>query len=188
MDINYILSIIKNKLFLPKQRYVLNNGYKEFADAGRNWAVYRENLSYKELKDLENADGWDVADKDYVDNKILEVIYRPSAPILTSTILYSQGILEKDKLSFFNPGLLIQSGWILKEIIIISDGPYESDMTLYIKSAEKSNTLSNIKANNRNIVSAVVNFQFDVVKSITFELKFKKTHSNICSLQIIITH
>ena len=191
METTELLKLIKMKIFDTRKKFFVNNlGQRELISSGPTWFSERLQLSKEDQNILEAADGWNVADKDYVDSKISEfanyVFHQPSAPLKMCIILHSIGIVEKDKLLFFSPGLLIKKGWVLKEINILSGNTHEHDMSLFIKTDQTSTLLSKISANGKHILSADVNHQFESLKSIIFEIVSPKHIS--CSLQITIEH
>lgn len=203
MDTIEILKIIKTKLFEPRKKIVFDaHGKKILTDL----VTYdRKNIDAQ--SSLE-GDGWNVADKDYVDYRISEAlkkIHYPSAPPIhdialpaaklqsaQKTVLVSCGEVDGEYISFFNPGLVLKRGWNILDFTLFSDTPFEDDVTLYVKTVsdapkdQKLALLSKIKSNGKQTLSSDSKFKLDNPKSLTFLLKTETPLKSKISLQLVI--
>lgn len=94
MDNLQILKIVKCKLFEPRKKIIFDtDGKKMLVDSTSSWFSERQHLTQEDLKLLEEREGWNLADKDYVDFKISElskISPVPSSSILLPTISASR--------------------------------------------------------------------------------------------------
>lgn len=83
-----ILKLVKRKMFEPRKKIIFDLLGNRKLETSLNWASDRQlQTEYiqkeKDLKILEECEGWNVADKDYVDFKISEAIKQNKQEILS---------------------------------------------------------------------------------------------------------
>lgn len=83
MDIIEILKIVKSKLFESRKKITIDDYGKRILENITNW----EKINEKDTSILKDLEGWNVADKDYVDLRVNEIYQKiisiqPTAPPL----------------------------------------------------------------------------------------------------------
>lgn len=156
-NILYVIDIIKKKAFEPKKAIEKDQytGLRSLIDAKQFETITapKDNSN----KELENIDGWDLADKEYVERKFKEVesiVTRyisnfgnsilstksdnnnsgnknnNKAPSKSSSLLFSKGELVGDtSVLFFSPALLFKDCEI-SDIVIVSNKVFQNDYKL----------------------------------------------------------
>lgn len=207
MNTIQILKIIKHKLFEPKKKIIFNTeGTKILTDL--QYYDDKKNINETDLKLLEDSDGWNVADKEYVDSKISE-LYKfvktipPTVPTAPSqldimsktnnvspqkTIFVSTGIMEGENMIFFNPGLIIKKNWNISDFTLFFDSVIEDELILIVNNVfeNKTTQISKIKTTGKQIFSAEAKYKVDASKVIVFQIKMPLKNSAKCSLQITV--
>lgn len=203
-----MLKIVKRKMFEPRKKIVYDTDGKQLlADSSTAWLADRQNLTAEELDMIEEGDGWNCADKDYVNYKIAELqqLIKNTAPtpIATATtttnstksIFFSVGEESTEQsIVFFAPGLLLKKNWTILEFTIFSNIILEDDSTLSMKEVVdggKLTTISKIKTHGKQLLSAESKHKIsDVAKVVIFIIKFAKQPTVIpkISLQITVEH
>lgn len=210
MDTIEILKLVKRKLFEPRKKLIFDTEGKRILADSLTWINERENLLGDDMKAVEEGDGWNVADKTYVDYRISElykIIQQPSAPfpeiipqtssastknttvvIAPKTVFFSQGIINDDVLTFFVPGLVLKKNWNIVEFTIFNENTFDEDVTLSMKTIvdSKITQISKIKSSGKHVVSAEVKQKIDSVKAVVFQLKTLKPSVSRISLQITV--
>lgn len=195
-----LLKLIKKKLFEPRKKIVQDGGVKAIADS-QNWVKERQFIDHSDISFLEESDGWNVADKDYVDYKITElqhkINYTPSAPpsvqpsvqpSVNKSIIFSSGVFDTDTMTFFSPGIVLKKGWIISEVTIFNEVPFEDEIILSIKNITdtKSTQISKIKPNKQQILSAEAKYKVDSNRAVVFSIK--TANKLKLNLQLTIEH
>lgn len=189
-----LLKLIKKKLFEPRKKIVQDGGVKAIADS-QNWVKERQFIDPSDISFLEESDGWNVADKDYVDYKITElqhkINYTPSAPTfpsLNKSIIFSSGIFDVDTMTFFSPGIVLKKGWVITEVTIFNEVPFEEEIVLSVKNItdSKSTQISKIKPNKQQILSAEAKYKVDSNRAVVFSIK--TANKLKLNLQLTIEH
>lgn len=189
-----LLKLIKKKLFEPRKKIVQDGGVKAIADS-QNWVKERQFIDPSDISFLEESDGWNVADKDYVDYKITElqhkINYTPSAPTfpsLNKSIIFSSGVFDTDTMTFFSPGIVLKKGWVITEVTIFNEVPFEEEIVLSVKNItdSKSTQISKIKPNKQQILSAEAKYKVDSNRAVVFSIK--TANKLKLNLQLTIEH
>lgn len=212
MDVIQLLKLIKMKIFAPKKKFIFDSdGIKHTADAKR----FGEDraLSPKDAELLEEIDGWNLADREYVDYKISELYTRiqqaPSAPPLEPSgssfgsllsgknnfeknsvkCMFSPGIVSEDRITFFEPGLVFKKGSVMIEFTLFVNVSFDEELVLSVRNVIDDRTvqISKIKTAGKNIISAESKYKTDAHKVVVFELKSNgKPLAFSSSLQICV--
>lgn len=197
MDALEILKIVKRKIFESRKKIIFDaSGKRMFVDTWTGDKVHPQ-----DVKLIEEGDGWNLADKDYVDFKVSELYKNiqysstPSAPqqeMKQTTVFISNGINTstntENVITFFNPGILLKKNWYIIDFTIICDVPVEDDLTLSLKNISDSKfiQLSKIKMSSKNLFVAESNYKVDNTKAVVFQLKSTKVSKYDFSLQITV--
>lgn len=164
-----LIKLIKKKIFDTHKKIVMVDGELKY-EKSTSWKSDRKNLTEKQIEMLEDIDGWNLADKDYVDYKITEVlnasktssfprnyslpsVTQPSAPPsniitpITSTnnsqitrYLCNGKKMTGQEYLFFHPGLILQKDSVILEYMIYTETPLESETVLTMKNVLNNTT------------------------------------------------
>lgn len=202
-----ILRLVKRKLFEPKKKIIYNaNGDKLIVEKKLGDSTMSLNILDKEI--LQENDGWNLADRDYVDQKISEINKQmlhvtnlsanipPSAPKLdlfdnkkTSCkyVFLSKGIEGPDgNILFFNPGLIVKKNTILLECYFITDLPVETlEFSIFSSLDNKLVFSSKIKQIEENVFNSKINLKTDSLKNLIIKVKGCSKPLNI-NLQFVV--
>lgn len=190
-----ILKLVKRKLFEPKKKIVYDvNGnkilaLKKFGDSSMSLSEIDSNL-------LAENDGWNIADKDFVESKILDLnkqilqltnmtaMCPPSAPKLellekksnsNKFMLVSRGELsnnEDDTINFFYPGLILKKNTVILDCIIVPSNPLETfDFIILNNQDNKILFEQKIKNVGTDVIGCKISHKLDSVKNIIFKIK-----------------
>lgn len=200
MDVIHLLRLIKFKIFAPKKKFVFDSdGVRHLTDSKKN--SNDKNLNSEDSDLLEEIDGWNLADREYVDFKISELYTRiqqaPSAPPLEAVnqttsafssllsgknsgsssnqvkCMFSPGIISEDKITFFDPGMVFKKGSVMTEFTLFVGVSFDEELILSVRNVIDDRTvqISKIKTTGKNIISAESKYKTDVHKVLVFELK-----------------
>lgn len=204
MNTIQIIKIIKQKLFEPKKKIIFNTeGTKMLTDL--QYFDDKKNINETDLKILEDGDGWNVADKDYVDLKISE-LYKfvktipPTAPSHSEivnksslnntqkTIFVANGVMDGENMIFFAPGLIIKKNWNISDFTLFFDNVIEDELVLVVNNVfeNKTTQISKIKTTGKQIFSAEAKYKVDSAKVIVFQIKMPLKNIAKGSLQITV--
>lgn len=166
METYEIMKIIKKKIFDSHKKIVMVDGELRY-EKSNSWKNDRKNLTEKQIEILEENDGWNIADKDYVDYKITEILgmsktsslprnFIPSAPPLSSTQNISTISTNNNQIItryfcngkkntgqeylFFSPGLILQKDSVILEYMVFTETPFESETILTMKNVLNNNS------------------------------------------------
>lgn len=161
METYEMIKIIKKKIFDSHKKIVIVDGEPRY-EKSNSWKADRKNLTEKQIELLEENDGWNIADKDYVDYKITEILGQnkmpsslprnllPSAPpspnvnnttnnqIITRYFCTVKKNTGQEYL-FFSPGLILQKDSVILEYMIFTDSPFESETVFTMKNVLNNN-------------------------------------------------
>lgn len=202
-----LLSLIKKKLFETRKKIVLDDLGNRCLSDSTSWLKERSILKPEEIELLEKSDGWNVADKDYVDFKCSELYGKfiqssslPSAPMLPSTsltvsntstnktVFFCIGEILEDSIVFFSPGLFLKKNWNITEFTLVSDC-FDDEISLFMKNINdttKSSLVSKIKSNGKQqVLFGETKYKVESNKAVLFEIKPRSKTSKI-SLQITV--
>lgn len=149
MNINDILKIVKSKIFEPKKKLVFDSlGNINFVNC-ENWKEEQNRLTEENKAILNDGDGWNLADKDYVNLK-------------TGLCFFDRGKLSKEQNTFvfFYPGILLNEKTIFSKLNLFSDFQDEElDLTLSLKNMNNNNSTIISKFQLKNKLTSVLNLE-----------------------------
>lgn len=193
MDTLEILKIVERKLFEPKKKLIYDTSGNKSLSPSQNWKNERRFISDSDLNLLEENDGWNVADREYVNSKINDVMttlqHIPSAPPMVvsnsknsnSIIMFrSEGIQNSQIITFFNSGLFLKKNWNITEIVITCDAILDKEVFISLRNIdnEKTEQLCKYKSNPAK-KSVIIGLKYKVpeIKTVTIELNSDKVIS-----------
>ncbi|CCA61380.1 hypothetical protein AV955_gp023 [Diadromus pulchellus ascovirus 4a] len=178
MDINTILNIVKTKLFEPRKKVVNTVGGKKITLPSPNGEVNNQTLEENEKSIFEIVDGWNVADRDYVEWRVSEALRgkgaAPSAPAPNTTNFYCSADVVDGVANLFYPGVVLKSGTVIDELSVVCDSPSQEDAVLSVKVNNETKTTHKIKFGNKAVYAAAVGINIDANSCVSFVLKFAK--------------
>lgn len=207
-----LLRLVKKKIFEPKKKIIFDTEGNKILTNTQYYDNNNKNISINDLKILSESDGWNVADKDYVDLKISE-LYKfvktipPTAPnhsdlvkqfptnnstiqkSIQKTIFSSVGVIDGENIVFFSPGLVLKKNWNISDFTIFFDNIIEEELYLVVNNIieSKITQISKIKTNGKQqIFSADAKYTVDSSKVIIFQIKLPLKTTLKASLQITV--
>lgn len=200
-----VLKIIKKKLFEPRKKIVFDTtGKRILVDCPLK---DRYNNVSNDGDILEDAEGWNVADKDYVDLKFSELYkliqYSPPAPsappihspskkqIQSSTqtvVFFETGKNIGDTITFFSPGIFMQKNWVISGFSILGENVFEEDVIFYMKyfGDTKPVQLSKMKITGQQLIVSDGKHKIDQTKPVVFLIKSIKPITFTVNLQVTV--
>jgi hypothetical protein len=193
-----LIEIIKRKIFDTKKEIVTDpkTGIRSLSDISEK--QLHDNLDPETRKYIEEADGWDLADKEYVNKKVKDVtdsIVKDFTKYISDTpstisgkqrgknlsnnsnsyVITCKGELQKGTVLFFEPGILLKECFI-SDIIIVSSEDFNGEFRLNkiepSKEKENKTTVFSISKISSNIAtSGEIKIKFDKAKIMYFELE-----------------
>jgi hypothetical protein len=186
MDLQEMLFLVKQKLFEPRKRVVSDVfGNKTLEFSSKPVPI---GLTGRDKELFDAADGWNVADKDYVDWKIGEARCGMSSKVSSSNVFFVSANVEEGVATFFYPGILFKKDHVLEEFALIFSSVCTDDCSLILKSStdvqSKPLLVQKIKTGSQIMISEP-KFRMESSGAVFFQLKFsKKTLQESVSLQI----
>lgn len=191
MDTLEILKIVEKKLFESKKKLIYDTSGNKSLSPSQNWKNERKFVSVSDLNLLEENDGWNVADRDYVNSKISDVMatlqHMPSAPPMTAVsnskntnsiiIFRSDGLQTSQTVTFFNSGLFLKKNWNITEIVITCDAVLDKEVFVSMRNIdnEKLEQLCKYKSNpSKKSVIIGLKYKVPEIKTVTIELNSDK--------------
>nr|UOX61046.1 MAG: hypothetical protein DiTV3a_F4ORF9 [Diabrotica toursvirus 3a] len=205
METLYLLNLIKQRIFEPRKKIIYTSNGRKMLENAVDWKLERKHILEKDLEILEESEGWNVADKDYVEYKITELYHKilssnsgmtmaPSAPHINKTVfLCTTDVVDSNSVTFYNPGLFLNKGWSIINFTIFSSLPLDLEASLMMQDmGEKDKTQiisSKLKFSGKQLLNAECNQKLSSSKVVTMILSFnngKKIPSGSFSLQLSI--
>lgn len=209
MDVTEVIKVIKRKLFEPHKKISFNSEGEKFYESSKSWAEDRKKLTNIDKDLLDEIDGWNLADKDYVDFKIKEQLYSvnhlgnfatlthevgnknaPSAPIKMESRFFSFNSPNStnDIMEFFVPGIILKKNWIISEFMLFTELPFEKDTVLSIKNVVNNTEakLATINASNNKTFTAEPNYKLEETSVIILSIKLFKPSNSKMSFHLTV--
>lgn len=191
---NNILRLIKKKLFEPRKR-VVNDVYGSKIVENAPEGATVTGLSEKDIEIFGDVDGWNVADRDYVDYKIALALSNktkapaPLPPIVqkeviapvnkSSSTIFESSKFENNECFFFKPGFTLYKLDKLEKMTIMFGGQDVFDCSIIMKSTTgKILVQSEVKSTPGTALTSEVNYSVDADTTVFFEIKASDKKKN----------
>lgn len=209
MNMIEVLTTLKRKIFEPKKKIIFDSCGNKMTQNSVFWYDDRKNVNEEDLKILEECDGWNVADKDYVDNKCAEILRKVNYEIVpnanthiankeltkksfSKSFMYSTGstgATNEFALEFFHLGLLLKPGCTISAFTLFFEAPIDEEFTFVVRNAidKKESQIAKIKTNNNQYFTAESKYKVDKDSIVNLVLKsIKQMKPVTMALQILI--